>query len=59
MISSLDRRISNTGPGYLTKFATTCKSENSLTVEATKLSAKLGILGIANGTRSSKVASSI
>jgi len=36
-----------------------CKFVNSLTVLTTNFSAKLGIRGIANGAKSSNVASSI
>lgn len=59
MISSLDRRINRTGPGYWTKFSATFKFVNSFTVKSTSFSAKPGIRGIANGARSSNVASSI
>lgn len=59
IISSLDRRISKTGPGYWTKLSFTFKFVNSLTVLTTNFSAKLGIRGTANGAKSSNVASSI
>ena len=59
IISSCDRRMSLIGPLYLLTCSATFKSIKRDTPVLTRGSITSGILGIANGRRSSNVASKI